>query len=317
MLWKMVFGSYVPIPFYAKSGNFLQGYTGSLNWNPVEFLLLFLRDSSPFILIILLFSGRRTIPAVISVLVPLTATFVFFHHSTQVMGWFSRYYFPSLPYIAFLSFVSLGERLDKGFQISKRRLTIGAVSSLLFLPVVFSASIRSSLEKAWSDSQEAVHHREAVSGVIYSYESCPPLIGWWDCIQYMSRFVGTLPPGIRIAATEHGYMAAENLHAHVIDMAGLHDLTLAREGFSAEHILDQDPDLIWMPHTDYILFRRELENYSEFRSCYEYYPGLFNYGIAVNRNSALCDTVTSSLAAIVEEAYPGNTLDLYLAISSN
>lgn len=317
MLWKKVFGSCLPIPFYAKSGNFLQGYAGSLNWNPVEYLLLFLRDSSPFILIILLFSGRRTIPAIVSVLVPLTATFAFFHHSSQVMGWFSRYYFPSLPYIAFLSFLSLDGRLDRGIRMGNRRTIFGTVSSVLFLTVVFSASIRSSLGKAWSDSQESICSHEAASGIFYSYESCPPPIGWWDCIQYMSRFVGTLPPGIRIAATEHGYIAAENLHAHVIDMAGLHDLTLAREGFSAEHILDQDPDLIWMPHTDYVLFRRQLEGSTWFRRNYEYYPGLFNYGIAVNRNSAMCDTITSSLAAIVEEAYPGNTLDLYLVISSN
>lgn len=317
MLWKEVFGSCLPIPFYAKSGNFLQGYAGTLNWNPVEYLLLFLRDSSPFILIILLFSGRRTIPAIVSVLVPLTATFAFFHHSSQVMGWFSRYYFPSLPFIAFLSFLSLDGRLDRGIRMRHRRLIFGTVSSVLFLAVVFSASIQSSLGKAWSDSQERVCSQEAASGISYSYESCPPPIGWWDCIQYISRLVGSLPPGVRIAATEHGYIAAENLHAHVIDMAGLHDLTLAREGFSAEHILNQDPDLIWMPHTDYVLFRRQLEGSTEFRRNYEYYPGLFNYGIAINLNSALRDSIRSSLTVTVEEAYPGNTLDLYLATSSN
>ncbi len=291
-LWKVLFGSYLPIPFYAKAGGFLQGYSGALSWNSAEFLLLFLRDSSPFILMALLFAGRKSIPAILSVLLPMAMTFLFFSRTIQVMGWFSRYYFPSMPFLILLAFESFSERTLPG----RKRVLYGVAASAVFCFTVFFGPARATLSRRCTGQHGAAANHS------------PEPIPWWDCIQHISRLVGSLPPGIRMAATEHGYIAAENLHADIVDMAGLHEMDLARNGFSAEHILEQEPDLIWMPHWDYVLFRSLLEQNESFRRDYLFYPGVFNYGIALRKGSPLFETILEELGREFARAYPGEEL---------
>ncbi len=130
----------------------------------------------------------------------------------------------------------------------------------------------------------------------------------------MSSFVGNLPSGVKVAATEYGYIASENLHAVIIDMAGLHDKNLVLRGFSSGNILSRDPDIIWLSHTDYTLFRKMLLDDPIFRERYDYYPGMFNYGVALRSGSNFYGEALTALDSVFSRAYPGRELADYCAL---
>lgn len=316
LVWAKLLGSFLPISFFAKSGGYYQGYAGLGNWNQIEYLLRFLRDSAPFIVAALILGGRKTLSTLPAVLLPMILTFLYFSRATQVMGWFARYYFPFIPFLVFLSFVALRERLETGFKGYSRLLSVRLTVLVLILVPAFLTPIRSSLEFAWEARQsgEPPDQEELFET---SAGEFPEHIHWWRCIEFVSSFVGQLPSGVSVAATENGYIAAENLHAEIIDMSGLHDMAMARNGFSAEKVLDRSPDVIWMPHTDYFLFRREIEENSDFREYYEYFPGVFNYGIALRLQSPFYEDCLDVLLMIFQEAYPGRSLDDYRGYPSS
>jgi len=70
-----------------------------------------------------------------------------------------------------------------------------------------------------------------------------------------------------------------------------------------------------MPHTDYTLFRKMLLDDPVFRQHYEYYPGVFNYGVALRLNSSLHDEMPTVLNSAFSLAYPGRELVDYCALS--
>jgi len=309
-----LFGSALPVPFYAKSGGFFKGYAGAANWNAVGYILTFLRDTAPFTAVVILLAGRKKALELLSVLVPLFITFIYLSSTVQIMGWFARYYFPSIPFVVLSAYVVLKEAMT-----NRIRLTAGylakriAVLLLVFLPV-FCSPVRTGLMGLWikAHSQTTLLTQDTeyrtVSGRL------PKSIPWWDLISYMASLVGELPEGVTVAATEHGYLASENMHAVIIDMAGLHDIELARSGFSSERILSQEPDLVWLPHTDYTWFRKALLDDPVFQDGYDYYPGVMNYGIALRRESPLHDEMLSALESVFQRAYPGGTLGDFLAV---
>jgi hypothetical protein len=51
-----------------------------------------------------------------------------------------------------------------------------------------------------------------------------------------------------IASSEHGVMSAYSPHHRIVDISGLHDRRMAREGFSADRLLiEQRPDILVFP----------------------------------------------------------------------
>ena len=317
LLYLNQFGSALPIPFYSKTGDFFKGYAGLRNWNAAEYLLLFLRDVSPFAAVAILFSGKHSLKPLLAIILPVVITFFFFSGSVQIMGWFARYYFPAIPFLVFTAFIAGESYIKHGHSFTCRHalirisLCILVLFPALYLPakLVIADWWRAALPSIQLYSPET-EYRSSSGEVL---ETLP----WWAAVQYMSDIVGKLPSGIKIAATEYGYIASENLNAVIIDMAGLHDRELVEHGFTSEKILSRLPDMIWMPHTDYTFFRKELLDDPIFQADYEYYPGVFNYGIAVRRNSDSYAEIIASLGSTFSEAYPGSVLSDYLGLPIN
>jgi hypothetical protein len=307
--WSRILGSFLPISFYAKSGGeYYEGYAGLLNWNQAGYILRFVRDSAPFLTATFLLGGRRTIRALPSVIIPLLLTFIFLSRTVQVMGWFARYYFPFIPFLILLSLIAIEERLRIGFGKYSRTLPFRVMIVLLILVPAFHLPLHNAIERFWENSQD---YKIPAASDSYEYIGEVELehIPWWTCIVLVSNLVGHLPEGVSIAASENGFIASENLHAEVIDLAGLHDLSLAKNGFSAEYLLNRRPDMIWMPHWDYVLAKEMIEQSPFFRDEYVYYPGAFNYGIALRKQSPFYDGCYDALQLVFCEAYPGRELE--------
>lgn len=153
--WSQIFGSFLPVSFYAKSGGeYYDGYAGFLNWNHAEYVLRFMRDSAPFLAATVLLGDRRTFRALPSVIIPLLLTFIFLSRTVQVMGWFARYYFPFIPFLILLSFLATEERLRISFKKYSKTLPIRVLIALLILVPAFHLPIRKAIEGFWENSQK-------------------------------------------------------------------------------------------------------------------------------------------------------------------
>jgi len=314
LVYAGLFGSALPVPFYTKSGGFFKGYTGAANWNAVGYILTFLRDTAPFTAAVILLASRKKALELLSVLVPLIITFIYFSSTVQIMGWFARYYFPSIPFVVLSAWIVLDHAISNRVRLSAVYLAKRtALLLLVFLPV-FCSPVRTGVMDLWgkAHSQTTLFTPDTeyrtVSGRL------PESIPWWDSILHMASLVGELPEGVTIAATEHGYLASENMHAVIIDMAGLHDSERARAGFSSGRILSRQPDLVWLPHTDYTWFRKALLDDPVFQDGYDYYPGVMNYGVALRRESPLHEEMLSALESAFQRACPDESLSEFLGI---
>ncbi len=295
LVYSGLFGTPLPVPFYTKSGGYFQGYAGAANWNAAGYILTFLRDTSPFTAVVILFAGRKRAPELLAVLAPLVITFIYFSSTVQIMGWFARYYFPSIPFVVLSALIVLEEAMSNRTRLSGGYLAKRAVVLLLVFLPVFNVRVRTRITEFWRKAGPDTASHTPDTDFRTLSGRLPESEPWWDSIRHMASLVGELPEGVTVAATEHGYLASENMHAVILDMAGLHDIDLARSGFSSERILNRQPDLVWLPHTDYTWFRKSLLDDPVFQADYDYYPGVLNYGVAIRRESPLHDQVLSAL----------------------
>ncbi len=313
LFYASLFGNPLPIPFYAKSGNFFIGYAGRANWNSISYLIRFVKDVFPFVVVIILFTRKHKVATLLSIITPVVITFIYYSTTLQIMGWFSRYYFPSIPFIAFAAYEVLEDWVGSGSSFTKKSiLQKGIILFLVSFPVYFTP-LKQNIENMWlkSSSEVGLYLPET----IFLTSNQPELeaIPWWTSIQYVSAIMSNSPSGLKIAATEYGYIASENLHVEVVDMAGLHNSELVLSGFSSDQILSKFPDLIWMPHTDYTFFRKCLLDDTVFHQEYNFYPKVFNYGIALRKNSSSYSEMLTATDSIFSIAYPNRNLCDYRA----
>jgi hypothetical protein len=312
-----VFGSPLPIPFYAKSGGFFVGYAGMGTWNAIDYLLLFLKDVAPFAAVVILLGSKKKSLTVASILIPVLITFIYFSTTVQIMGWFARYYFPSIPFFVFAAFLTAEDHLKKSYSFSICNVLWRVFVLLLYFLPIFYSPLRSEITGWWNNTQGENQLYVPETSYTTTAQESLETIPWWDSIQFVSSIVGDLPSGVVIAATEYGYISAENLHAVIVDMAGLNNKELAQSGFSSQRILCRYPDFIWMPHTDYTFFRKELLDDPAFYTNYDYYSGVFNYGVALRRDSFFYDELYASVCKVFQRAYPGKDINDYLAFPIN
>ena len=84
----------------------------------------------------------------------------------------------------------------------------------------------------------------------------------------------------------------------------------SHEGFDVDYVLSNQPDLIWLPHTDYTDQVQELLGSPKFRKEYTVYPGLFDWGVAVRKSSPHLALLNSRLREVGEKYYPGLSLTI-------
>lgn len=314
---KIFFGSALPVPFYAKSAGFYQGYSGLGNWNAIDYLIQFLRSSLPFLLAAVLLVTKQTARRILGISLPMLLTFIYFTTVIQIMGWEARYYYPSLPFFIMMAYVVLENHFkcsylvkNKLFQVSSWRI----MAALFAVLLTTSPLITRVASSAWE--RYALKTVEYTPNTEYFTRSTRdlPSLGWWEGITGMSELLEKMPPGLVFAGSEYGFISSENPDVTIIDMVGLHDISLARNGFSADYILSRNPDILWLPHTDYSYFRSDLIDNEIFDTQYEYYPGVFNYGIAFNKNSEYFQQIIEIMEDQFLQLYPGHLLEDYKGI---
>jgi hypothetical protein len=230
------------------------------------------------------------------------------------MGWFARYYFPSIPFLVLVFYVVIEDFYSNRNVLFNKSFICRIFAVLLLFAIVFIPSVGREAACTWE--------KYAVETYIYApdtrYETVSsielPSPGWWEGMQIMSTIIGRLPPKVVLAATEYGFIGAENPEIEIIDMAGLHDLDLAISGFSSDYVLSRKPDMIWFPHSDYTYFVSELIDNSSFFIEYDFYPHVLNYGIAIRKNSKFTRMITEEVRAEFTRIYPGRALVDYKAI---
>ena len=89
----------------------------------------------------------------------------------------------------------------------------------------------------------------------------------------------------------------------IIDLAGLHDRgTLSGEP-TVQRMFARRPDVIWFPHADYTGMVNALQSSSLLGKDYAYWPGAFDYGLAVRRGTAGAADVRQALRQVWQETY--------------
>jgi hypothetical protein len=132
-----------------------------------------------------------------------------------------------------------------------------------------------------------------------------PQLDWMGSMEAFSALLSSLPPGLSVAASEHGILGARFIDTTVIDLVGLHDKVIAHEGFKPGYVVGRKPDLIWFPHNDYTGEVSALVDDAGFQQAYEFYPGVFDYGLAVRKASPYHEAIQRTLEDVFARTYPG------------
>jgi hypothetical protein len=315
-----IFGDPLPLPFYAKTNGYYEGYIGAYQWNPMGYLIYFGSLVLPFLVLISLFVRKESMKIISAFMIPVAVTFAYFFSVVQIMGMEARYYVPALPFFVISSFLVLDRYLEEqhrnsytwwlaGRHIRLRLLVIFGLITLLVQPAfrIFAGDIYERLFLL----------RDPTSGRMVNYKTAsgqfPPELGWWSSIQAVSSIASNLPQGTRVAMSEYGFIGAQSPNVYIIDPLGLNDPIFAHQGFSAFEFFDRKPDLIWLPHPDYTAIVSSILNANEFWMEYDYYPGAFDYGIAIRRDSVSYQIIYEMVEKVWQQRYKNLELNWFLA----
>jgi hypothetical protein len=275
----LVFGDPLPLSFYAKHALLAAGYAGE--WNPVTYLCELVTYLSPFLLLIALTVKRPVLPILAAFAIPLALTLAYYFTVMQVMGFEFRFSFPSLPFVVVPAAICLDRFLAAPEDWTARRRAMGR-RALVILPLAClfwisrEPSARAYARHVLRPQPRAAAHLPTAAEA--------PRMEWWNGIRAMADFGAKLPQGTLLAASEHGLVAARNPHLRILDLVGLHDPEIAHHGLRGDYLKRRAPDLIWLPHPDYVGLRRQIFDSATFREDYVFLPAAFSYGLAVRRD---------------------------------
>lgn len=289
-----VFGDWVPLSYYAKQSGFYDGYLGAWRWNQLDSITTTLAAAVPCLAVLVCGVNRDRLRMTLIYLVPVVLTFAYFSRIMQIMGHFGRYYLPSVPVIFVASLLALRDlRLPQSLPIRPLAVRVAVAAAIwLIIPYLSNQAIRAERQAYRADLAERGGRPTALGEMDY-----------WMVVALTGAMLKGLPPGTVVAASEVGFIGAEAPHVDIIDLVGLHDADIAHHGFHADRVLARRPDLIWLPHYDYVRIIHDLETDDEFRREYAYCPGFLEFGIAVRNDSPHADQIKASLAELSRKLY--------------
>jgi hypothetical protein len=95
-----------------------------------------------------------------------------------------------------------------------------------------------------------------------------------------------LPDDLKIATTEVGYPAAMNPRKEIIDLAGLNHTGLALGRVSLQEVIrTRHPDVVYLPHPDYVEMNEAIQADPYFRAHYDQFASAARLSVAVFRES--------------------------------
>jgi hypothetical protein len=312
----VVFGDPLPLPYYVKSNGYYDGYLGVGQWNSMKYFLDFVAMALPFLCLIVFAVDMGTVRLCAVFLIPVVLTTGYYFRVIQIMGQEARYYYPSLPFIAVCSFMAL----DRYLRSSDRKTVSGEGALARIMTLGFLVALATSpFLRATLSEYYAQHFVASPTNYLSTLEHStpavdrPPELGWSQSILGFSEVAGALPPDTRIVLSEYGYIGAKAPHVYILDPLGLHDPYFAHHGFSAQELFRRRPDLIWLPHPYYSRIVNEVLNAAEFRESYDYYPGAFDYGLAIYRDSPRYKSIYGVIDRVWHKYYGDADMSAYLA----
>jgi len=129
----------------------------------------------------------------------------------------------------------------------------------------------------------------------------------------MTALLERMPKGVVLAASEYGIIGSHFPDMTIIDLVGLHDKIIAQGGFSAKYVFSRKPDIIWFPHSDYTHEVAEILDSDTFALRYAYYPGAYDYGIALRKTSSLFSAMKMEAEEEFLRVYSGLRMSDYIA----
>ncbi len=306
-----VFGVPLPLSFYAKS---LHIYAGFVNpENAVQNLFMAVAMALPFVAVAFAAGERRDLGFITVFLLPVLLTFVYLLTMRQVMGWIGRYYLPFLPYLVIPAILLLDRRLagaagEGGFKVLGRR--VGIALAAVIGVVVVTWPVQRAVEAAYM--KMILPERIATPDLptIADAGQRPPKRIWFDVIrQIADEIVAPLPADAVVAASEVGYLSAAAKGKTVVDLVGLNDTTIGRNGFSMDYLLSRKPDLIWMPSDDYTGLIASIYSDARLFERYLVVRHAFNYGIAIRRDGPYAARIEAAARRSWATLYPEHRFD--------
>jgi hypothetical protein len=305
------FGTAVPLAFYVK---WLNGYKGYLPpVDPGVELARFLFMALPFLWVALALTRRRIHWEFLAIfLVPVLFTCLYLLTVTQIMGLSARYYVPFLPFFVIPSLLAVDRWItaNPDRSLSEISWLRAGAAGVVVLVGILAIRAGSRLWVAHADRKIVLYTEPA--RVLAT--AAPLTDDTSDRMLYLfgDVVVHPLPKGTTMAASEVGYIGARAPQIDIIDLVGLNDKDIALHGFSMRRLLQQAPDLIWLPHGDYTWLRATIWNDPAFLSQYEIFDHAFHYGVAIRKTSPRRQILEHQLAAGWSMLYPHAEMKDYL-----
>lgn len=313
-----VFHDPLPLPFYAKSSGYYEGYAGAHRWNPIIYLFEFGGFALPFLIVIAFSFTKQTLKLFAVFMIPVILTFVYYFSVIQIMGFEARYYFPATPFLMVASFLMLDRHLASetanAYQETVNSKVMRLAVILLTVSLVSQSTVKTLISDVYKDRAiSSTHIYSPLTTYTTPAARVLPERGTWPMVLAVGKFSAALPDGTTFAQSEYGYVGAFAPNIQIIDIVGLHDPYFAHHGFSVNEFLNRKPDLIWFPHSDYTKIVASIIDSQEFWQQYDYYPGAFDFGIAIRKESPKYQEIYDTINKSWREIYETRRMKDYLA----
>jgi hypothetical protein len=313
-LLTTIFGDPLPLPFYAKSMGYFSEYIAAHGWNPFEYLGQILWMWMPLLVTVTLGANRRTAPELLALLSPVVLTFAYYFGVVQIMGGDARYYVPATPLAILAAMIVIDDLRAAPGGAGEVLGALRARWPLALLLVAAAPTILRDAEIAYRPAP--LTHDPTFPAVCYvrPEQGLLPKVDYESSISDLSRLVQTLPPGARIALSEHGRIGANAPQVTLDDLIALHDPQYAHHGFDPAVELARKPDAIWMPHYYYVPLWHGLMTEPRLWQEYEVWPDALNYGFAIRRDSPYHEALRNGFAAIWKHDYADRDMEAWRAV---
>ncbi len=314
-LW-FYFGTPIPYTLLAKSPGHYHDLVGSYDAIPMRELKLLAMSFAPLFVSLLAFPPHRR--ALLFVLPAQLLLIAFTFRIVWVMGYEGRFYMPVVGALVFLAIDGLerGSRETRAYRVQSALAVLAglALAALLWKlagprSVAWGLCLSAGLATAWRLRGTGRSMTPVASMCVYLVLAQS---SWTQERRGLKRSLADTQPffvalaenlrpldsDLKIAATEHGYLGAENSNKSIVDLAGLHDPVFARQ-FDVDRLFDQEPDLILMPRWVYRGMIQSIENDERFVRDYRY---MSNVDADV---AAACSKEKIGVAIRLDEHYSG------------
>jgi hypothetical protein len=298
------FGDAVPLAFYAKKAGYIRGNLGAGFSHPLFYFFSFLLSLLPFVIAQIFFANKTNFQRQVLLVLPAIVTIAYFFTMMTVMNMKARYFYPFTPYFIAAAITSA----DPHMLIHRPWLrwplfVIGYI--VLFLGLTLADQNKGDIVNAMMGKQTLCDDSlktpaQNFGGIGYRIDT--------EGFDHLVNVLRDDAPEVTVAMTENGYVGAKLPQLHIIDMTGLHNRYIARHGFSAEWVLAQQPDLIWMPHWHYTCMTHDILASDEFWLHYHFYPGVFSWGLALRMDGGHYNNLYRKLDQQLQVIYPGYPL---------